>query len=76
MAHSRRGYSHNGVDIPQPSSGGGGFGFNPNIYNQFLGNRIAEGNTIVNYEGQFDDSSGACRRPPHARHACFLATPP
>ena len=41
------GYSHNGVEIPQPSSGGGGAGFNPNIYNQFLGNQIREGNTIV-----------------------------
>ena len=52
------GYSNNGVEIPQPSSGGGGAGFNPNIYNQFLGNQIREGNTIVDYEGLYDDTSG------------------
>jgi hypothetical protein len=59
-----RGYSHNSVEIPQPSSGGGGAGFNQNIFNQFLGNQIAEGNTIVDYNGQYDDTSGG--------FGCFL----
>jgi hypothetical protein len=59
-----RGYSHNGVNISQPSSGGGGAGFNPNIFNQFLGNHIREGNTIVDYEGLYDDTSGG--------FGCFL----
>ena len=39
-------------------------GFNPNIYNQFLHNRIAEGNTIVDYNAQYDDTSGG--------FGCFL----
>ena len=59
-----RGYSHNTVDIPQPSSDGGGAGFNPNICNQFINNHIAEGNTIFDYNGQYDDSSGG--------FGCFL----
>jgi len=59
-----RGYNHNGVSIPSPSSGGGGTGANPNLHGLFLGNRIREGNTIVNYNGQFDDASGG--------FGCFL----
>ena len=59
-----RGYDHNGVRISPPSSGGGGAGFNPNRYNQFLGNEIREGNTIVNYNGEYNDASGG--------FGCFL----
>jgi hypothetical protein len=53
-----RGYDHNNVTIPEPTSGGGGAGFNPNIYSQFLENDIVEGNTIVDYNGEYDDTSG------------------
>jgi hypothetical protein len=59
-----RGYDHNGVNIPAPSSGGGGFGANPNIHVQYLSNRILEGNTVVNYEGLYSDASGG--------FGCFL----
>jgi hypothetical protein len=59
-----RGYTHNNINIPQPSSGGGGDGANPNLHCQFLDNRIAEGNTVVDYNGEFDDTSGG--------FGCFL----
>ena len=59
-----RGYDHNGVNVSAPSSGGGGAGANSNIHNLLLDNVIKEGNTIVDYEGEFDDTSGG--------FGCFL----